>query len=137
MRPWRSRISDIASPSYIRQRGLRGGLSGREEWNGLRDDRKSQLGVLTYDIDTTPGQSGSPVTVQIPCDQANQVHQVGVHVGTSGSKNVATAFTEDALAWMTEAAGELGLAMRDEVREDELEVVERELIAATLGSAHT
>lgn len=60
-----------------------------------------------------------------------------MHVGTSGSKNVATAFTEDALAWMTEAAGELGLAMRDEVREDELEVVERELIAATLGSAHT
>jgi len=69
--------------------------------------------LITYkDLDTTGGQSGSPVFYKVQHDKEwgrshnsdtpYQWFLVGVHVGTDGHVNVATAITPEVLSWTEE-----------------------------------
>ncbi|MBS1695257.1 MAG: serine protease [Actinobacteria bacterium] len=69
--------------------GYPGDKGGRQQWFMAQRPKSVSARVITYNIDTFGGQSGSPVWVL----QNGNRHAVGVHTNGSGSGNSATRIT--------------------------------------------
>ena len=71
--------------------GYPGEMGGKEQWK-MSGEGESQGFLLKYDIDTTGGQSGSPVWIV----NDNNLYVIGVHtMGNSSLGNFATRISED------------------------------------------
>jgi len=69
--------------------------------NGTKVTKCKKEGIIYYeDIDTTGGQSGSPIWTQFPDCQPEHIH--GVHTGGSAAsgKNWGTWFSKDKIEWI-------------------------------------
>jgi glutamyl endopeptidase len=84
--------------------GYPGDKGGNQQWFMAQRAKSLASRVITYDIDTMGGQSGSPVWVL----QNGQRYGVGVHTNGAGSGNSATRINADVfnrmLAWKNEGA---------------------------------
>lgn len=111
----RSRQSDVVSRLVsrtidTRKQHLHGGAV-----------RTVQDETFTYDIQTLPGASGSPV-YWIEAGTTPRAHLVGVHVaGADDVTNKGCRFTDAKIAWIRARAGEWGQSNAMEVEDSELE----------------
>jgi glutamyl endopeptidase len=84
--------------------GYPGDKGGNQQWFMAQRAKATSGRVITYDIDTMGGQSGSPVWVL----QNGQRYGVGVHTNGSSSGNSATRINSDVfnrmMAWKNEGA---------------------------------
>lgn len=77
--------------SSLNLSGYPGDKGGRQQWFMAQRPKAVSQRVITYDIDTMGGQSGSPVWVL----QDGQRYGVGVHTNGSASGNSATRVNND------------------------------------------
>lgn len=84
--------------------GYPGDKGGNQQWFMAQRAKSVSARVITYEIDTMGGQSGSPVWVL----QNDQRYAVGVHTNGASSGNSATRITGDVfnrmMGWKAEAA---------------------------------
>ncbi len=81
-----TRTDSFLMSSALNLSGYPGDKGGRQQWFMAQRPKKVSDRVITYDIDTMGGQSGSPVWVL----QDGQRYGVGVHTNGSASGNSAT-----------------------------------------------
>ena len=84
--------------SALNLSGYPGDKGGSQQWYMAQRGKRLSPRVITYDIDTMGGQSGSPVWVL----QNGQRYAVGVHTNGAGSGNSATRIDANVFTRLTE-----------------------------------